>query len=114
MTFVAYGIPYFNRLPGGLGGSLISPCIPRLASDPNRFVLEEAVPSPTDVSPSNPGITKRTFNVPVAIEDNDVLITIRGDDYSYVADVVSWFGGSNKSGRPIGTLTNTRIAAIYE
>lgn len=58
MTFVAYGIPYFNRLPGGLGGSLASRRIPRLASDPNRLVLEEAVPSPTDVSPSNPGITK--------------------------------------------------------
>jgi hypothetical protein len=92
MTFVAYGIPYFNRLPG----SLVAGNIPRLASNHNRSVLEEAVPSPTDVSPGNPGIVKQRFNVPVSIEHNDVLITIRGDDSSYVADVVSWFGGAER------------------
>jgi hypothetical protein len=119
MTFVAYGIPYFNRLPGGLGGSLVSARMPRLAKSTNRFVLEEAVPSPTDVSPSNPGITKQTFNVPVAIESNDVLVTIRGDDWSYVADVVSWFGGSNSlSGRSVpspvpGLLQFTSSRAMF-
>jgi hypothetical protein len=115
MTFVAYGIPYFNRLPG----SLVAGNIPRLASNHNRSVLEEAVPSPTDVSPSNPGIVKQTFNVPVAIEHNDVLITIRGDDSSYVADVVSWFGGSNRlSGRSVpspvpGLLRFTSSRAMF-
>ena len=119
MTFVAYGIPYFNRLPGGLGGSLVSGRVPRLASNHNRLVLEEAVPSPTDVSPNNPGITKRTFNVPVAIEHNDVLVTIRGDDSSFVADVVAWFGGSNSlSGRSVpspvpGLLNFTSSRAMF-
>jgi hypothetical protein len=118
-TFVAYGIPYFNRMPGGLGGSLVSSLLPRLASNHNRFVLEEAVPSPTDVSPSNPGITKQTFNVPVAIEHNEVLLTVRGDDSSYVADVVAWFGGSNSlSGRSVpspvpGLLRFTSSRAMF-
>ena len=31
-----------------------------------RYVLEEAVPGPTDVGPANPGITKLRYNVPVA------------------------------------------------
>ena len=30
ITFIAYGIPYFNRLPGGLTGSLVSSHMPRL------------------------------------------------------------------------------------
>ena len=115
MTFVAYGIPYFNRLPG----SLVAGRVPRLASNRNRSVLEEAVPSPTDVSSANPGITKQTFNVPVAIEHNEVLITIRGDDSSFVADVVSWFGGSNQlSGRSVpspvpGLLRFTSSRAMF-
>ena len=95
-TFISYGLPYFRRLPGGLTGSVVSAAMPRLASNHNRYVLEEAVPSPTDVSSQNPGITKLRFNVPVRIETNDLLFTIRGDDWSYVADVVSWLGGSNK------------------
>jgi hypothetical protein len=53
-TFVACGLPYFNRFPGKLFGAKV----PRLLSDETRFVLEEAVPSPTDVSPANPGVTK--------------------------------------------------------
>src|SRR2546421_710644 len=67
LTFVAYGIPYFNRLPGGLSGSLVSARMPRLLSDTSRFALEEAVPGPTDVSSANPGVTKQTFNLPVSI-----------------------------------------------
>jgi hypothetical protein len=102
MTFISYGIPYFNRLPGGLTGPLVASSMPRLASDTSRFVLEEAVPSPTDVSPLNPGVTKQTFNIPVSIESNDFLITIRGDDSSYISDVLSWLGGSNSlAGQPI-------------
>ncbi len=66
-TFISYGIPYFDRLPG----SLVSRHMPRLLSDRSRLALEEAVPSPTDVSSVNPGVTKETFNVPVRIEAND-------------------------------------------
>ena len=95
LTFVSYGIPYFSRLPGGLTGSLVSSHMPRLASSTSRYVLEEAVPSPTDVSPANPGITKLRYNVPVAIESNDMLLTLRSDNPSFVSDVLAWLGGSN-------------------
>jgi hypothetical protein len=58
-------------------------------------VLEEAVPGPTDVSPLNPGISKQTFNVPVQIESNDLLFTLRSDILSNITNVVSWLQGSN-------------------
>ena len=90
-TFVSYGLPYFNRLPAGL----VSSQMPKLASDPTRWVLEEAVPSPTDVSPANPGIAKYTFNVPVTIEQNDLLFTLRSDSTGNLSDVLSWLQGSN-------------------
>jgi hypothetical protein len=95
ITFIAYGVPYFNRLPGGMTGSLVSSHMPRLTSNTSRFALEEAVPGPTDVSSANPGVTKETFNVPVKIEANDLLITLRSDNPTIIADVVAWLGGSN-------------------
>jgi hypothetical protein len=96
LTFIAYGIPYFNRLPGGMNGTLVSSHMPRLTSDNSRFALEEAVPSPTDVSSANPGITKKTFNVPVRIENNDIVITLRTDNTTILNDVVAWLNGSNR------------------
>jgi hypothetical protein len=96
ISFVAYGIPYFNRLPGGMTGSLVAGNMPRLLSNTSRFALEEAVPSPTDVSPVNPNITKLRFNVPVRIETNDVLFTLRSDDQLHVFDAVQWLSGSNR------------------
>jgi hypothetical protein len=95
LTFVAYGIPYFSRLPGGLAGSLVSAHMPKLLSNTSRYALEEAVPGPTDVSPSNPGVTKERFNVPVTIESNDLLITLRSDNSTIISDVLAWLGGSN-------------------
>ena len=118
--FLSYGIPYFNRLSGGLHGSLVSSHMPKLSSNTSRLVLEEAVISPTDVSPNNPTIVKQRFNVPVRIENNDMLITIRGDDSSFVADVVRWFGGSNTlAGRPVaspvpGLLNFTSSRAMFQ
>ena len=53
-TFIAYGLPYFRKLPGGLTGSLVSSHMPRLLSNTSRYALEEAVPGPTDVSPRIP------------------------------------------------------------
>ena len=91
-TFVSYGIPYFNRLSSTVRANNI----PRLLSNTSRFALEEAVPSPTDVSPANPGITKRKFNVPVVIERNDVLFTLRSDSTSNLNDVLAWLRGSNR------------------
>jgi hypothetical protein len=95
LTFLSYGVPYFRRLPGGLAGRLVSHHMPRLLSDRSRYVLEEAVPGPTDVSPGNPGLTKLRYQVPVAIESNDLLLTLRSDYASVLADVLGWLGGSN-------------------
>ncbi len=94
-TFVSYGIPYFNRLPGGMGGTLFKSHAP-VVRDSFFPVLQEAVPSPTDVSPSNPGITKQTFNVPVVIERNDLLFTFRSDSTTRINDVLAWLRGSNR------------------
>ncbi len=96
VTFVAYGLPYFGRLPGGRAGHLVSRQMPRLAADPGRYALEEALPGPTDVSPANPRISKFRYNVDVLIERNDMLFTLRGDNPGILADVLAWFGGSNK------------------
>jgi hypothetical protein len=94
----AYGLPYFNRLPSGL----VASAMPRLLSDPSRYALEEAVPGPTDVSPLNPGIRKRLFNVPVKIESNDVLFTLRSDSLANITEVAAWFNGSGiLNGRPV-------------
>lgn len=90
-TIISYGLPYFNRLPA----SLVNAHMPRLLKDQSRFALEEAVASPTDVSPQNPNIHKQNFNVPVVIENNDVLITLRSDKLSNTQDVASWLQGSN-------------------
>jgi len=95
-TMISYGIPYFSRLPGGFTGSLVSNNMPRLLSNTSRYALEEAVPGPTDVSPQNPSISKATFNVPVRIENNDVLYTFRSDMLSNIQDVISWLRGSNR------------------
>jgi hypothetical protein len=90
--FLAYGIPYFNRLPGGLTGRLVSAFLPRLLAQPSRFALEEAVAGPTDY----PAANKQTFKVPVAIESNDLLLTLRSDHLSHVTDIVGWLKGSNR------------------
>lgn len=92
-TFISYGIPYFQRLPGGMAGALASEHIPRLLEDPTRFALEEAVPGPTDVSSANPGVGKATFNVPVQIESNDMLLTLRSDSTANIEDVLGWLLG---------------------
>src|ERR1022692_535897 len=88
---VSYGLPYFSRLPQ----SVVSTHIPHLLSDPSRFALEEAVPSPTDVvdgvvgGPKAliPGITKDRFNVNVTIENNDMLFHFRSDSIANLTAV---------------------------
>lgn len=89
-AFVSYGLPYFQRLPL----HVFDRYIPRLLSDPHRCALEEAVPGPTDVSSQNPGIHKKHFNMPVVIESNDVLFTIRSDALSNLQNVAAWLQGS--------------------
>jgi len=87
----AYGLPYFDRL----SRRLVDTHIPKLRGQNRRSVLEEAVPSPTDVHQSNPGIKKLRFNVPVRIERNDMLFTLRGDNADILSDVLAFLGGSN-------------------
>ncbi len=91
-TFVAYGQTYFDRLPH----SVVASHMPLRNDGSGKPVLEEAVPSPTDVSPLNPGITKANpnFNVAVQIEHNDVLFTLRSDSLVNIAEVSAWFNGS--------------------
>jgi hypothetical protein len=92
-AMVAYGLPYFKRLPQ----SLVASHMPRLLSDNTRWALEEAVPSPTDVigglvgGPNAPiaNVKKDRFNVNVRIESNDILITLRSDS---VRNIVEGFG----------------------
>jgi hypothetical protein len=94
-TTVCYGIPYFERLPEGMGSTLIARHMPRLLTDPERFVLEEAVPGPTDVSPANPEVTKQRFNVPVQIEGNDMLVILRSDSTAAIEDTLGWLSGAS-------------------
>ena len=92
-THVSYSDNYFARLPG----SVVDATMPRTLSG-NQPVLKRAVASPTDVAPGAHVLELRRpeFNVPLRLENNDVLFTVRGDDPSYVADVVNWLSGSNK------------------
>ena len=94
-TIVSYGIPYFERLPGGMGGPLSRHSCRGLISEPQRYALEEAVPGPTDVSPANPEVTKLRFNVPVQIEANDMLVTLRSDHTQVLDDVLGWLAGES-------------------
>ncbi len=103
-TTVAYGMPYFERLPGGIAGPLVSGHIPRLAGEPNRCALEEAVPGPTDVAPANPGVSKQRFNVPVQIEANDMVVVLRSDSTEVIDDVLAWLSGESETlaGQSVG------------
>jgi hypothetical protein len=91
ITHIVYGLPYFNRLPQ----SLVAANMPRLLSNTNRFALEEAVPTTTDVVPGN-GIVKQTYNVPVRIESNDIVLVLRSDTTGNASDVLSWLQGSGR------------------
>lgn len=92
MTHVSYSNTYFNRLPS----TVVNANMPRTLSG-NQPVLKPAVPGPSDVAPGNRvfELRRAEFNVPVRIETNDLLFTIRGDDASFVGDVVKWLSGSN-------------------
>ena len=113
-THVAYGVPYFRRLPS----RLVSATIPRLVSDTSRSVLEEAVAAPTDVSPQNPGISKRRWQVPVRIERNDMLFTFRSDRPGSIEDVQAWLlqGSDRLAGArvasPLGGLFRVTSARV--
>jgi hypothetical protein len=93
---VSYGLPYFNRLPS----SVVSANMPRLASNTSRFVLENAVPGPTDVvngvvqGANNPP-PKQRFNINVTLEANDMLLQMRSDSMANLTSALMWLQGSN-------------------
>jgi hypothetical protein len=92
---VSYGLPYFNRL----SASVVSANMPRLASNTSRFVLENAVPGPTDVvggvvqGANNPP-PKQRFNINVVLEANDMLLQMRSDSMSNLTNALAWLQGS--------------------
>ena len=108
-TFISYGVPYFNRLPGGINGALVQQFMPHITSgrnpDGTTNALAEAVPSPTDVSSANPGVTKKTFNVAVTIERNDMLLTVRSDSQNNLNNILNWlfFNSNNLGGNAIAS-----------
>ncbi|MGW4526042.1 DUF7405 family protein [Amycolatopsis sp. NPDC004378] len=106
-THVAYSDSYFARFPAA----------------PVNANMPRTLAGPTDVAPGARVLELRRpeFTVPLVLEDNDVLFTIRGDDWSYVADVVAWLGGSGRLvGRPIAsprfdagmTITSSRAMCV--
>jgi hypothetical protein len=121
---VSYGVPYFERLPGGMAGELVDAHMPRLISEQQRFALEEAVPGPTDVSPENSGITKARFDIPVQIESNDMLLTLRSDSSEVIDEVLDWLSGgsSTLAGAEVGDselggllrVTSRRLMFVQE
>ncbi|HLH14580.1 MAG TPA: hypothetical protein VKV16_07295 [Solirubrobacteraceae bacterium] len=94
---VAYGVPYLERLPGGLDGALVAAHMPRLASEPQSYAFAEAVPGPTDVSPANPEVTKQRFQIPVQIESNDMLVTLRSDSTQAIDEALAWLAGESST-----------------
>ncbi len=102
-TLVAYGLPYFSRLPG----TLVAQHMPKLRKDPSRYALEEAVASPTDIVNGVDPLAgyRTTFGGPryqLRIEDNDLLLSLRSDLPGNLNDVENWLKGSGHlNGQPV-------------
>ena len=116
MMTLAYGMPYLQRLPA----ALVEAHMPRLRDEPQRPAFEEAIPSPTDVSPSNPEVQKERFNVPVQIERNELVLVLRSDSSQIIDEVLAWLlgeastlGGATVGSSPVAELlsaTSRRLA----
>jgi hypothetical protein len=111
---LAYGIPYFERLPGGMSGALVSAHMPRLVGEASRYPLEEAVPSPTDVSAANPEVSKQRFEVPVEIEANDMLLILRSDTTQPIDEVLAWLTGASTTlaGATVGACEVAELLSV--
>jgi hypothetical protein len=92
-THVSYSDNYFAKFPS----LLVAATVPRTTSG-GQPVLKRAVPGPTDVASGNRTLELRRpeFTVPVRMESNDLVFTVRGDNPAIVSDVVSWLSGSNR------------------
>jgi hypothetical protein len=98
MTHVSYSDNYFNRLPAAVVTANMPLTVAFQGLPAGQRVLKRSVPGPTDVAPGNRTLELRRaeFTVPVVMESNDILFTVRSDDASRIADVVQWLGGSNR------------------
>jgi hypothetical protein len=107
---VAYGLPYFRRLPR----ALVAEHMPRLLEDEERWALEEAVPAPTDITAQRAFPEKR-FQVPVRITAFDLLLTVRSDHQEHLTDVIRWLRGSDRlRGRRVPSPGFARLVAHAE
>jgi hypothetical protein len=122
-THVAYSDTYFNRLPGIVTAAAMPKTLSFNGLPANQPALKRAVAGPTDVASGNRVLELRRpeFTVPVRLESNDLLFTIRSDNPSIVADVVAWLSGSNRlKGRIVGspsfvagmTITSSRAMFV--
>lgn len=103
-AMIGYGVPYFQRLPGGMRGRLVQGAIPRLRAHPRRLAFEEAQPGPTDVGRARPDVVKDRFHVPVRIEANELVIVLRSDSLAIVREVIDYLTGRRT------TLGGRRVA----
>jgi hypothetical protein len=119
-THVAFSDNYFARFPR----LVVAAAMPNTLSG-NQPVLKRAVAGPTDVASGNRVLELRRpeFTVPVRMENNDLLFTIRSDNPTIVTDVVNWISGSNRlAGRSIAspayvaemTVTSTRAMFVQQ
>jgi hypothetical protein len=114
-TFVSYSVDYFNRLGGFGAGTRPNRFVPRLRANTSRFALERSVASPTDVTRAANGAivnnrAMRRFIVPLTLENNEVLITMRSDSTDIINDVFGWLQGDNTlNGRFVPSPSNRSI-----
>ena len=96
-THVAYSDNYFNRLPGIVVAAAMPKTLSFNGLPAGQPALRRAVVAPTDVASGNRTLELRRpeFTVPVRLENNDLLFTVRSDNPSIVADVVAWLSGSD-------------------
>lgn len=116
LATVAYGVPYFERLPGGMRGRLVRAAIPRLRAHPQRLAFEEAQPGPTDVGRDRPDVVKSRFHVPVRIEANDMAIVLRSDSTRILREVIEYLTGerallAGRAVRPAGLQRLLRVTS---
>jgi hypothetical protein len=97
-THVSYSVDYFNRIPSSIVNAAMPLTIAFNGLPANQPALKRAVAGPSDVAPGNHvfALRRQEFNVPVRLENNDILFTVRGDNPSFVGDVVNWLSGSNR------------------
>jgi hypothetical protein len=97
-THVSYSDNYFARLPSLVVAAAMPKTLAFNGVPSGQPVLKRAVPGPTDVAQGNRTLELRRaeFNVPLRLENNDLMFTVRSDSAAIVADVVNWLAGSNQ------------------